>query len=146
MISLGLIGKNISHSISGEVYSRLLGQKIDFQLIDCPAESDIPSLEELFSRFHGVSVTSPYKMFFSDKVIKDENAHFAGSVNCLRKDSSSFIGTSTDLCAIRDILSRFLNSQSRTSITILGDGAMSRLTTRVLAQSGIPFVVHSRKT
>jgi shikimate 5-dehydrogenase len=64
----------------------------------------------------------------------------------LRKDSSGFTGTNTDLFAIRAILLKYMNSQAALKITILGDGSMSRLTARILAQIGIPFVVHSRKT
>jgi len=64
MISLALLGKNISHSKSREVYEELLAEKIDYKIYDCPSPSDIPSLDAFFKKHKGLSITSPYKKFF----------------------------------------------------------------------------------
>ncbi len=58
---LALIGKNISHSKSPEIYNKLLNNQVEYTLLDCDTVDAIPSLDELMKKFDGVSITSPYK-------------------------------------------------------------------------------------
>ena len=72
-LRLALIGQSIGHSKSECIYRELLagsGVNLSYQMLDCATSVDIPSLAELGDRFDGVSITSPYKRFFFDKVIE----------------------------------------------------------------------------
>ena len=104
MISLSLIGKNISHSKSQNCYEKLLGRKIKYSLIDCPSENDIPSLEDIFRNCQGLSVTSPYKKFFLNKVIVGEEIQNLNAINCIRKNDNVFEGTNSDYFALTAVV------------------------------------------
>ena len=99
MISLALIGKGIQHSKSQKMYEELLLQKINYHLIDCYNEKEIPHLEELFSKYDGVSITSPYKTFFLNKLKLDNDVKKINAVNCIAKTDGDFRGFNNDLNA-----------------------------------------------
>ena len=65
---LALIGRNIAHSKSPEIYSKLLENNVDYHLLDYPSVDQIPSLDYFSKNFEGISITSPYKEVFINDV------------------------------------------------------------------------------
>ena len=145
MISLALIGKGIQHSKSQNMYEELLGQKINYDLIDCHNENEIPQLEEMFSKFDGVSITSPYKTFFLNKLKLDHDVKKINAVNCIAKVGGDFKGFNTDLIALDEIINNYIKNYGKLGFHILGDGVMSKLIVYILKLKKIPFQIHSRK-
>jgi shikimate dehydrogenase len=145
MISLALIGKDIQHSKSQKMYEDLLSKKINYELIDCPSEKEIPSLEELFSKFEGVSITSPYKTFFLDRLIIEDSVREISAVNCISKINNEYHGFNTDLIALNDILEVYIHKFRNIGAYILGDGVMSRLLLYLFKLKNMPCHLFSRK-
>ncbi|MBT3234952.1 MAG: hypothetical protein HN353_03280 [Bdellovibrionales bacterium] len=150
-LRLALIGQSIGHSKSECIYRELLagsGVNLSYQMLDCATSVDIPSLAELGDRFDGVSITSPYKRFFFDKVkiVPNDTGIELPSINCLRwSNQGETEGTSGDLVAI-DCLVQQINSAKRFShFVIMGDGAMSILLQKYLAHHKMSYRVYSRR-
>lgn len=148
MISLALIGKNIAHSKSLALYEKLLNRKIKYSLLDCSSSKEIPSVEMLCSKYLGVSITSPYKRHFVGKVSIDDEAKALGVINCLGKvghEGHRCKGTNTDYFAVDEKLDEVYQKYGRLETFLLGDGAMSQVTQRVLNRKKIKYKVFSRK-
>ncbi|MEK6625098.1 MAG: hypothetical protein AABY86_09025, partial [Bdellovibrionota bacterium] len=92
MLTLGLVGKNISHSKSKMVYEKLLAHKIDYHLFDYQVAVEIPTLPELFKIVSGLSITSPYKRHFLPQVsaILDVPIPITDSINCIKCEKGKF--------------------------------------------------------
>ena len=88
MISLALIGKDIRHSRSKEIYEDLLGQMIDYKIYDCPSPSDVPALDDIFIKSIGLSITSPYKKIFLDQV--EISGVDLNAINCIKKSGDNY--------------------------------------------------------
>ena len=143
-LRFALIGKDITHSKSPDVYRSLLKSDIDYHFLDYASETDIPSLAELLKFYPRISVTAPYKNYVFNHV--DETTGFAGdlqAVNAIKLSNGKVLGTITDEPAFRDIFRE--EYSAITKVFILGDGAMSRLSQKVLEDHNIPFVVASRR-
>lgn len=140
-----LLGKNISHSKSPEIYKRLL-QSIEYDLLDISNEADIPSVEQLFVRYKGINITSPYKKHFVNEVKLTPVAQKLMAINCLARKGKDVWGENTDYPAVRDILKRFYQIYPNLNVAILGDGVMSKVTCLALTELNIPYELFSRKT
>lgn len=145
MIKLALLGRGIQHSRSPEIYQRLLVSKIHYDLLDYPNPSLIPKLEDIFSIYDGISITSPYKRHFLDKVKLTEQAQKLGAINCIRQNIDGFHGENTDYSAIVEILKKLRIKHDGLQAIILGDGAMSNVTQVALQELGIDFNLYARK-
>ena len=145
MIKLALIGKEIKHSKSQEVYEDILNHKISYTLIDCETTEAIPPLDELFRQYAGVSITSPYKKHFLNDVTVSEEFSDLNAINCIRKKDDIFEAINTDYLAVKDIISSIIRQHGGINVLILGDGAMSNITTKLLRTMNINFKVCSRK-
>lgn len=143
MIKLALIGKNIRHSKSQEIYESLLEKKIDYTLLDYEELSIIPKLASLLQNFHGISITSPYKKSFSDQVHISESPF--KSVNTLKMNGSKIYATNTDYLACEEILKDFILKRKITEIHILGDGSMSEIVQKILESYNFSYHIYSRK-
>jgi shikimate dehydrogenase len=141
MISLALIGKDISHSKSPQIYRELTGQEINYKIFDCPSEKEIPTLEHIFENYQGLSVTSPYKKFFLNQVTVLPGFENLGAINAIRKSGLKFEAINTDYLAIAKILQEFKIKK----VILLGDGVMSSITQKILAKDGFEYKVFSRK-
>lgn len=141
MLRLALIGKNIAHSKSEEVYKNLVNTPFEYELLDYESELLIPTLNSLFEKFQGISITAPYKSSFT-KQIKDLSEH--GIVNCLRLNNGVVEATNTDFLAVKEILERYLNC-GVSKIRILGDGSMSQICQKILHSKNISFEIFSRR-
>ena len=143
---LALIGKNIFHSRSQEVYEELLNEKIAYTLIDCSCEKEIPGLEYLFNQFDGISITAPYKKFFFDKVtVRSEEAKKAKCLNCIAKKSGVYWGTNTDYSAVKQCFEKIRAAHKKLDAVVLGDGNMSFITRMILENMNVKYTLLSRK-
>jgi shikimate dehydrogenase len=146
MIRLALVGKNIHHSKSPQVYKELLGPWLHYDLLDFADSKDIPSALELLSVYQGVSITSPYKKHFLPEIQLSETASLLGAVNCLGIKNGIVGGENTDYFAIETILHEWILKYGRMNIVLLGDGVMSKVSQFVLNQiPEIDYRVYSRK-
>lgn len=146
MVKLGLLGSNISHSKSQEMYEKILGEPVDYSLLDYPTSKEIPALEDLFAKgYLGLSITYPYKQAFFDQVtIADENVQSLNAINCLRKVGNQIEGTNTDYLAAKKLLQDF--SPDQYLVIVLGSGNMARVFKRCLDHSTYSWQLLSRKT
>jgi riboflavin kinase/FMN adenylyltransferase len=141
-ISLALIGKNISHSRSQEMYEKILKKSINYKLIDCKTIDEIPTLSELSDHYSGISITSPYKKHYLREV---ETAPLnLESINCIDLSKENKFATNTDSLAVQEILLNYLD-QGVKSIFILGDGAMSSMTHDLCSKLGVKAKILSRR-
>jgi shikimate dehydrogenase len=145
MIKLGLIGKNIQHSLSPSIYKKIYGPKISYDLLDFQNEDSIPNVEKLFETYSGINITSPYKTVFLKQVELTDNAKQLGAINCLKKENGIIIGENTDYLAIVEILNRWLLNYKFTEVAVLGDGVMAGVTTEALKKLNLKFKIFSRK-
>ena len=139
--SLALIGRDISHSKSPEIYRELIQQDIDYKIYDCAKEKDIPPLNEIFEKHQGLSVTSPYKKVFLKVVKVLPGFESLNAINAIRMRNHGFEGINTDFLAVDEILKGFKVK----SLILLGDGVMSFITQKVCKKNGIKYQVFSRK-
>lgn len=145
MIRLGLIGKNIQHSLSPSIYQKIYGGKVVYDLLDYQAESDIPNVRDLFNTFNGINITSPYKKHFLNTIELTPNAAALGAVNVLKKSGEKIIGDNTDFLAILDILTKWKNQYGNLSVALLGDGVMAGVTKVALKRLQIKYANFSRR-
>lgn len=143
MLRLGLIGKNISHSRSPEMYGRLIHEKFSYDLLDFIEESLIPSLEDLSVKYDGLNITAPYKKHFLSEVELSQQARELNAINCLKFVDGKAFGENTDYLAILKLLPNFLNSEPK--IKILGDGAMANVVIHALNEMRLTYQQFSRK-
>lgn len=144
-INLALVGKNIAHSKSSEIYRNLLEQELNYSLLDFSSEKEIPDLKKLFINICGISITSPYKRFFLNQVEVLEKFKKLNAINCVRNNNGKFEAINTDYLAIDVILDEFVREFGDLKVVILGDGVMSKITQILLLSKNISFEVFSRK-
>jgi shikimate dehydrogenase len=145
-MKLALIGKNIAHSRSPEVYKKILGEKfVSCELLDYQDEKNIPKLTELFKYIDGVSVTSPYKKHFLSQVELVSCPPIISGINCIRFFKNKAEGTNTDFLAIKEIITSLKWQLADKEIVILGDGVMSKITELALFELNFPYKIYARK-
>lgn len=145
MNKYALVGKDISHSKSPEMYRKLISPNVQYDLLDYKSESDIPSAKDLLSLYDGINITSPYKKHFLNQVELTRAALDIGAINCLKKSGDKIIGENTDYLAILDILKQMQRDYGDIEVIILGDGVMANVSTVALKSLGLNFKVLSRK-
>ncbi len=143
MLKLALVGKNIAHSKSQEMYEGILNEKVDYRLLDFDSEVDITPIEAIFDEVIGLSITSPYKKHFLKDVKMTPEIQSLGAINCIFKDGADYRATNTDYLAVKEIISNRFFSKT---IVILGDGVMASITTKVLDELGVKFKQFSRRS
>lgn len=141
-IKLGLLGTNISHSLSPLIYERLISKNFTYDLIDTKYLDVIPTLDILSKNYFGLNITSPLKNIFlkSDNIELTPEAKITGSINCLRF-TDKIIGHNTDYLALLQILKEYTSYY----VYLLGDGVMASCTKIVLNQMSIKYTQYSRK-
>lgn len=145
-MKLALIGKNISHSRSPEVYKKILGDELsEYKLLDFENPTQIPSTKELFSVFDGISITSPYKKHFLPVVTLVDCPPNISGINVLRLANNRIEGTNTDFLAIKSFLLESKGLLQGKEIVILGDGVMSQITELALSELNLSYKIYSRK-
>lgn len=145
MNRFALIGKNIAHSKSPEIYRRLISPSIQYDLLDYPSSSAIPKLNDLFRLYDGINITSPYKEHFLSQAKLSEKAQNIGAINCLKKSDDGFCGENTDYYAVVEGFNSLLKKYGKLKVSILGDGVMSRVAQLALKDSAQAATVYSRR-
>ncbi len=146
MNNLALVGKNISHSRSPEIYKKLISTNIKYDLLDYQADNEIPTASELLNIYDGINITSPYKKHFLNQVELTSKAREIGAINCLKKNRNKLFGENTDYLAILEILTKMLEDYKELEVVILGDGVMANVTKFALLNLNINFKIFSRKS
>lgn len=146
MIKLGLLGANISHSRSQEMYESLLGKKVNYNLVDILNAEDVPSLPELFEKYElqGLSITYPYKKhYLGDVIIEDKFIKGLDAINCVHLSGDTFYATNTDYLAALELMSKkYMLKYS--SFIILGSGNMAKVFGAVVSKLGLNVKFFSR--
>lgn len=138
-----LIGKGISHSKSPEIYKRLIGSNIFYDLLEINKGGDLPSSIELSKRYDGVNITTPWKKNYAQFAVS-EVTHLQ-AVNCLRFEENICQATNTDWTAIREILPKILEeSGAGKSCVLLGNGVMANVFLDVCSQLSLSVTQYSR--
>lgn len=145
MNKFALVGRDISHSKSPEMYRKLISPTVEYDLLDYKSSSEIPSAQSLLNLYDGINITSPYKKHFLSEIELTKNASQIGAVNCLKKDDGKIIGENTDYLAIVDILKELVEEHSSLDIIILGDGVMSKVVQVALNNLKLNSQILSRK-
>jgi shikimate dehydrogenase len=145
MNKFGLVGKDISHSRSPEMYRKLISLSIQYDLLDYKSENEIPPASDLLEIYDGINITSPYKKHFLEQVELTPIAFELGAINCLKKKNGKIIGENTDYLAIIDTLKYLQRDYGEIEVIILGDGVMAKVTMLALKNLGLVFKVLSRK-
>lgn len=143
-LKFALIGKNISHSKSKEIYESLLGKNLDYQLIDIERPELLPDLSLFKNQFRGINITSPYKKSYLNQVELTDEAKKVQAINCLYFTAGKIFGTNTDYLGIRDFF-KVKNSHVKFHCVILGDGVMANCTKIVLNEFDYKYDQYSRK-
>lgn len=143
MLRLGLIGKDISHSRSPEMYKRLIHEDFTYDLLDYANESSIPDLASLRIKYDGLNITAPYKKHFLTSVELTPNAKELNAINCLKFVGEKVFGENTDYLAILKLLPQHVIPHSK--VKVLGDGAMASVVIHALNKLKIPHEQFSRK-
>jgi shikimate dehydrogenase len=145
MNKYALVGKNITHSKSPEIYRRLISPAIQYELLDYKESKEIPSAKNLLAEYNGINITSPYKKHFLGEVELTDTAREVGAINCLKKVGDKVIGENTDYLAIVDILKELQKEKAPLDIVVLGDGVMSRVVQLAIKNLALSPQVLSRK-
>ncbi len=147
MIKLGLLGANISHSRSKEMYESLIGDKVDYKLIDIPLGEDVPDIKNYFGDMGlmGLSITYPYKKYFLEKVtIENDLIKSLAAINCIEKRGDDFFATNTDyLAALHLLTHNYLGMYSH--FILLGSGNMAQVFETAFKKLKVDFVSFNRR-
>ena len=147
VISLGLLGANISHSLSKEMYEGIIGESVDYSLIDIDKEENIPSLTVLFDSYklQGMSITYPYKKHFIKAVSYDDPLiESLKAINCIYKREDVFWATNTDfLAALHLIETKYLVLYE--NFVILGSGNMAKVFEVALKKMKLDYISFNRQ-
>lgn len=142
-IKLGLLGQNISHSQSPLIYRRLLGESIQYDLLDIARREDVPTWQELAKTYRGLNITTPWKEVFADLAVPSV-AHLR-AVNCLRFDENGCEAMNTDWSALKILLPTMLSRYGIPDECVLfGNGVMARITTDICSRLSIRLVHYAR--
>ena len=142
---MALIGKNISHSKSKDVYENLLKRNIDYTLLDYPSEVNIPPLKDLLKEFPRISVTAPYKSYIFKRIDHfEKNSLGLSAVNAIKMDGIKIVGTNTDLLAFDKLFQGFGNFNNE-RVIILGNGNMANMISKYFKSINVVYSIFSRK-
>jgi len=138
MRKLGLLGKKIAHSKSQLMYEDILQENVDYTLFDYNLTTEIPDLNYFFDIVQGLSITSPYKEHFLEKVHMSEQVRKINAINCIKKSKDIYYATNTDYSAIHELILGAEFNLENSAVVILGSGVMSRVIQEIFRE--IKFV------
>jgi shikimate dehydrogenase len=125
-LSLGLLGKDISHTKSPEMYKKILEEDFDYKLFDIASPILIPNLDKIFEVIDGLSITAPYKKHFINNCKISNAVKEIGAINCIKKHDDQYWGTNTDYEATGEIVRELLKSSPK-QVVVLGSGSMAKM-------------------
>ena len=134
---LGLIGKNIGHSRSPELYNELIKIPFRYALIDIQSKEGLPSIDHLGRHYYGVNITAPYKKFYLDSVkcLTPE----VDAINTIKFVKDKPLAINSDWIALKDLLPEFIANHRVDHIILLGDGAMASMILKIIDDKGYRF-------
>jgi len=150
MNRFGLIGRNISYSLSKKIHegiARMNGYRLVYDIYDCETELDvIARLNQLRQgSIKGLNVTIPYKesvMRYCDRLT--DTAKEIGAVNTLYMIDNELVGDNTDYYGFIKLLNLYhVNPKGKVSY-ILGSGGAAKAVNYALKSLGAKPVVVSR--
>jgi shikimate 5-dehydrogenase len=142
MIRLGLIGRNVAHSLSPAIYKEILDVPFVYDLIDCKHPEDLPELGVLKSKYLGINITAPYKRYYLNELKLIEKF---SAINCLSFKENHIEACNTDTLATIEIVRDFTKIYEFSNFIILGDGAMAEIIAKVFKKSSIDYTQLTRK-
>lgn len=142
-LKFALIGKNISHSLSPQLYREMISFKIQYDLIDIDNISKLPTIDFLHSNYSGINITAPWKEVYLGYVIPEARKWQA--VNCIRFVNGFPEATNTDATALLELIPELREKFAPDLWVILGDGAMAKVISIILSELGHSFRIHSRR-
>lgn len=144
MKKYALIGKNISHSKSPEMYKKIISDSFSYDLLDYSSENDLPLLSYLMHHYDGINITAPYKRHYLSQVELTDVAAKVGAINCLAfKDGKAF-GTNTDYLAFKKLI-QLKTLTNFSEVIVLGSGAMAQMVELALVDLKQTYRTISRK-
>ncbi|MDD5088189.1 MAG: shikimate dehydrogenase [bacterium] len=136
---LGLIGRNISHSLSPRIHQwalAVVGLRGEYVLHDVDIEGARAVVRS--SEWEGLNVTIPHKSALSASCNSlSETARRASSVNTLVRRAGDIIGDSTDGAGFLFALRRFADERnSFDKVLVIGGGGAARAILAALRDAG----------
>lgn len=150
MKHFGLIGKELSHSVSPKLHqaiSEIFNLSLTYELIDISAE-EIPNYIDKLKKgiYHGFNVTMPYKtlvMTYLDEV--SPNAQKMGAVNTIYLKDGKICGDNTDYYGIKETIIQSKVDVKDKEVYILGSGGAAKSGYVALEDLGAIPIVCKRK-
>lgn len=143
-LKFGLIGHNLSHSISAIIHKaglESLGIDGTYEVLETPAEDLISRIKFLKSNdYSGFNVTIPLKVpmaLFLDHV--DKSADVSGAVNTIKiRQDRTFHGFNTDIYGFQKAIPALVQAKLKSAnVSILGTGGASRAAAVGLVELGV---------
>ncbi len=143
-LKFGLIGHNLSHSISAIIHKaglESLGIDGTYEVLETPAEDLISRIKFLKSNdYSGFNVTIPLKVpmaLFLDHI--DKSADVSGAVNTIKiRQDRTFHGFNTDIYGFQKAIPTSIQADLKgTNVSIIGTGGASRAAAVGLVELGV---------
>jgi shikimate dehydrogenase len=141
LLKLGLIGKNISHSLSPALYREIIKSPFQYDLLDYSSLQELPKLNDLKSYF-GLNITSPWKRAYLDQISDYPKKWKA--INCLKNVMGEWLATNTDASALEELIPKLQQEYLPQKWIVLGDGVMANITLTILSEQGYNFESFAR--
>ena len=129
------------------MYEGIIGEAVDYSLIDIDNETHIPSLPELFDRYklQGLSITYPYKKHFIKVVnYEDPLIESLAAINCVYRSADDFWATNTDfLAALQLIKTKYMSLYE--NFVILGSGNMANVFEVAFKKLDVDYISLNRR-
>ena len=141
---LGLIGYNLSHSISAVIHKaglKSLGVDGTYEVLETAPEDLFSRIKFLKSNeYNGFNVTIPHKVpmaLFLDHI--DKSADVSGAVNTIKiRADRTFHGFNTDIYGFQKAIPEEIQKELKGSnVCVLGTGGASRAATVALVELGV---------
>lgn len=146
-LKLGLVGKDVSKSLSAQIHSFILGElgyEVDYELVSVPTQEFDNAARYLMGDFDGFNVTIPYKrdiMEYLDEIVGD--AMDFGAVNTVVPATAT--GYNTDGIGFLLMLKLEGVEMAGKTALVLGAGGAGRSTAVALKNSGVQVSMYQRR-
>ena len=146
-LRLGLIGKDVSKSLSPEMHNFILnalGVECEYETFSVQSADFDNAMRRLLGDFDGFNVTIPYKrdvMEYLDEVVGDAFAFSA--VNTVKSSTRS--GYNTDGVGFLQMLSESKIDVLGKKVLVLGGGGSGRSTAAALKNAGAEVSMYQRR-
>ncbi len=144
----GLIGRNISHSLSPAYFNKKFGRegiKANYLLFDVETVDEIKRIIKVHPMLKGFNVTIPFKKEIIPLINRlSAEAEAVGAVNTVKITKSGLEGFNTDVAGFRASFKPLVADRLPLKALVLGTGGASKAVEFVLKQLSIPYQLVSR--